>query len=96
VKQFIRPEQLQNDVTSFLCMGAGMWIALTDFDGKEIYLNTTHLVSIREHGRGAIVTHTVGQTVVSESPQAIRKVLGLTQTTAFSSALHRFGIEGRA
>ncbi len=73
-----------------------MWIALTDFDGKQIYLNTNHLVSIREHGRGAIVTHTVGQTVVSESPEAIRKVLGLTQTTAYSSAVHRCGIEGRA
>jgi uncharacterized protein YlzI (FlbEa/FlbD family) len=73
-----------------------MWIALTDFDGKQIYLNTTHLVSIREHGRGAIVTHMMGQTVVSENPEAIRRVLGLTQTTTLASALHRVGIEGRA
>ncbi|MDH6229545.1 uncharacterized protein YlzI (FlbEa/FlbD family) [Mesorhizobium soli] len=73
-----------------------MWIALTDFDGKQIYLNTTHLVSIKEHGRGAIITHVVGQTVVSESPETIRKVLGLTQTTTLASALHRLGIEGRA
>lgn len=73
-----------------------MWIALTDFDGKKIFLNTTHLVAIREHGRGAIVTHVMGQTVVSESPESIRRVLGLTQTTTLASALERCGVEGRA
>jgi hypothetical protein len=73
-----------------------MWIALTDFDGKQIYLNTAHLVAIREHGRGAIVTHVMGQTVVSENPESIRRVLGLTQTTTLASALERCGVEGRA
>ena len=37
-----------------------MWIALTDFDGKLVYLNTNHIVAMREHGRGTMVTHVMG------------------------------------
>jgi uncharacterized protein YlzI (FlbEa/FlbD family) len=95
VGQFIRPGFLAREIVRAL-QGAHMWIALTDFDGKQIFFNTTHLVSMKEHGPGTIITHVVGQTVVSESPETIRKVLGLTQTTAMTNPLHRYGVEGRA
>ena len=78
------------------CKGTGMWIALSDFDGKQVYLNTNHIVAMREHGRGTMVTHVMGQIVVSESTDAIRKVLGLTETTTLASALERCGVAGRA